>query len=364
MNILIIDRDLTQAKSISRIFNLVDREATCILVEAKEDTFEIPYSATIDVVICDNFIPLNLHDQVLENFKYTIPKTVRVTSTDMQNPDVIGSATTLSHFVVIKPIDQFTASNIIYTYHKIVSLGLTDDFFEKVNSVEINCCQSDIIIKLRDLLKSSDYGLQDVVKIISHDPVLSAKIISVSNTAYFKYSRMTNSLAEAVNRIGINQIDSICTYLLLHLNCNSQSQHDAIERIGDLAFETSRLCCEIGKINGFSVKDLEDIQSCSFLTFIGDIFVSIREFDKAIDSNQFSFIDMKDAIGAYLLMFWGFPEHVIRIILELSNEHFYTDDIELLKKLRIIRFARAVVSRKENRHLFQVDLEKMNIRIC
>lgn len=66
------------------------------------------------------------------------------------------------------------------------------------------------IIKLDKQLRSRDTDIKEIAKMISTDPVITVKIISVANSAYYSAGRVSvKDLSMAIGRLGLSQISNI-----------------------------------------------------------------------------------------------------------------------------------------------------------
>lgn len=67
----------------------------------------------------------------------------------------------------------------------------------------------DVYWKLKDILNSRDYSMQDVTKLISLDPGLTARLLRIVNSAYFGFAAKIGSINQAVSILGIRQIEDL-----------------------------------------------------------------------------------------------------------------------------------------------------------
>lgn len=63
----------------------------------------------------------------------------------------------------------------------------------------------EIVMKLNKVMSHSDTNLQDIIKIISKDSGLTSKLISISNSIYYRGIHHFNTLEDAVIRLGFRQ---------------------------------------------------------------------------------------------------------------------------------------------------------------
>jgi HD-like signal output (HDOD) protein len=62
-----------------------------------------------------------------------------------------------------------------------------------------------VALKLGDLVRRENYGLKEVVSLVSADPSLAAEVIRCSNSAYYGRGEVT-SLQPAISRVGANEV--------------------------------------------------------------------------------------------------------------------------------------------------------------
>jgi HD-like signal output (HDOD) protein len=70
----------------------------------------------------------------------------------------------------------------------------------------------DTTIRLRELLRSERTSVQDLVRVISADPLLSGRVVQAANSvAYARLGKRVSDIRSAVVRIGTNQVRTLAT---------------------------------------------------------------------------------------------------------------------------------------------------------
>ena len=64
----------------------------------------------------------------------------------------------------------------------------------------------DIYWRLKEILDSHDYSMQDVAQIIVYDPGLTARLLRIVNSAYFGFAAKIDTVNHAVSILGVQQI--------------------------------------------------------------------------------------------------------------------------------------------------------------
>jgi hypothetical protein len=67
----------------------------------------------------------------------------------------------------------------------------------------------DVTVRLTDMLRRGDVPVTQYVTLINQDAALSFEVLRAANSAFYAASARTNSLHEAVMRIGLNRLQSL-----------------------------------------------------------------------------------------------------------------------------------------------------------
>ncbi|MCP4335297.1 MAG: HDOD domain-containing protein, partial [Gammaproteobacteria bacterium] len=67
----------------------------------------------------------------------------------------------------------------------------------------------DIYWKLKEILATHDYSMQDVAQLIVYDPGLTARMLQMVNSAYFGFAAKIDTVNHAVSILGVQQISDL-----------------------------------------------------------------------------------------------------------------------------------------------------------
>jgi HD-like signal output (HDOD) protein len=83
------------------------------------------------------------------------------------------------------------------------------DQWEKV-TIQANLVSlPDIYWRLKEILDSHDYSMQDVAQLIVYDPGLTARLLRIVNSAYFGFAAKIDTVNHAVSILGVQQIKDL-----------------------------------------------------------------------------------------------------------------------------------------------------------
>ena len=67
----------------------------------------------------------------------------------------------------------------------------------------------DIYWRLKEIIASKDYSMQDVAQLIVYDPGLTARMLRIVNSAYFGFAAKIDTVPHAVSILGVQQIEDL-----------------------------------------------------------------------------------------------------------------------------------------------------------
>ena len=171
----------------------------------------------------------------------------------------------------------------------------------------------------------------ELESIISYDPSLSAKVLSVANSAFYGHRKEICSLSKAISIIGTAKVKSICIYTLLFgLFSNGLTISDAHrELLWKHAFACSRIAVEVNRIRSWMKREeaglmglLHDLGWIVMAAYLKEQFTVI--FEKAEEENIPPwYVEMRygldhGKLGRYVASRWALPEQ-LTVVMEFHH---------------------------------------------
>lgn len=174
-----------------------------------ENALELIKQRPFDVVVSDMRMPGMNGAQLLNHVLHEHPRTVRIILSGYSDLREAMSSVGVVHQFLHKPCNLADLKNCIrrvtqmdsYLQHKelrALAAGLTN-----LPSAP------DLYTQMLETLESPSASTQRIADIASKDPALSAKLLQLSNSAFFGFSREVNSVNEAVQLLGVGIIQSL-----------------------------------------------------------------------------------------------------------------------------------------------------------
>jgi diguanylate cyclase (GGDEF)-like protein len=176
-----------------------------------------------------------------------------------------------------------------------------------------------VVIEVLDLSQDADIGTAKIAKVISRDPALVAKILKVSNSAWYGVRREVTTLNQAVNLLGINGTMSLALSFSLVRGLQQAGSetfdHQAYWRRSVIA---GTAALSVGKF--LKSNRLDEIFLASLLQDIGMLVLNeaVRPYGKMVAAakhDHSALVEMERNelgtdhahIGRWFLEKWGLP---------------------------------------------------------
>jgi len=199
-----------------------------------------------------------------------------------------------------------------------------------------------IALKLRNAIQN-DIGIQDAVKIIQLDPVISAKLVEIANCPLYVSNLPAKSCLEAVNRIGLIAARNLVIGLSLNhiFKSNSPSIKKILDKIWKQSLYISALSSVLARVSKQANPEeallaglISNIGMVPFLNFAANLpkdYCSEQDIEQALHL-------VNGPIGYKILMNWGFSEEFVKI--PVYAEDWYQDTSESLSLIDIVVLSR------------------------
>ncbi|OGO85527.1 MAG: hypothetical protein A2203_02225 [Chromatiales bacterium RIFOXYA1_FULL_46_5] len=263
-----------------------------------------------DVVITDRLMP-GLHgEQLLQQIQQSCPMALRCILTADNSADLLVQESALIHFYLAKPFTDDQLVQVFSCAEQLQALDFSATERAYLGRLAVLPVLPPLYQKIQGLLNKADFQLKDVAELISHDPVVSSRLLQLANSAFLGFSRSTLSLTEAISRLGLDMTKSIVLALkssLVYQGRISTGQH---QRITEQAFHQACMARYLCKQAGLGA----EIQDYAFLVSLFDCLGWMAEHLQQPsmadeDSCHFS------RISAYLLTLWGFENTIIQAVM-------------------------------------------------
>lgn len=188
-------------------------------------------------------------------------------------------------------------------------LELLKTIAERINRGDIDIPPTpDILIRLNRCMKDDDGpSMQEVMKIIMADQILTSKILKVANSAYYGFSNQVTSLQHAIVYMGFRTMLNIVT--AYSLNAVGMANDTEVRNILRHSLMCAYLAKKIGTRVGF---DEEEAFVCGLLHDIGKtiLLTLLADYEVTAELQQQIIQRYHPHTGSLLAITWNLPEVV------------------------------------------------------
>ncbi|WP_150046786.1 MULTISPECIES: HDOD domain-containing protein [Methylomonas] len=210
----------------------------------------------------------------------------------------------------------------------------------------------EVAIQIRKAIQA-DVNLDEIVKIVNLDPVISAKLVEVANCPLYIAQAPAKNCMDAIKRIGLNATRSMVVSLSLKQVFKSRSQPIKLrlEELWKKSLYLSTLCHilakagkEINPEDALLAGLVSDIGGIPFLNFVANLpneFTKDKEISEALPI-------VTPVVGTTVLKEWQFAPEFIDVSLNSHNwyqnsgDNLSLTDIVVLSRLHTLIGNRAL----------------------
>lgn len=218
----------------------------------------------------------------------------------------------------------------------------------------------DIALRIREAIRDPNVGVKDVAKMVLADPVLSARLIHVANSAAYRRDTPATTVYQAVTRLGLAAAQNIAISLALKhlfksdaplLQQHMQALYNHSSQVASIAYVLARHSHGFNAERGLLAGLLHDIGVIPILTFAarhGALEHDAAALDKTISN-------LRRITGHLVLSRLGFEDDLIVAAEQaedwLRDEHEAPDYADLL----IVAQLHSYLGTPQMQHLPRID---------
>ncbi len=188
----------------------------------------------------------------------------------------------------------------------------------------------EVAVKVRKFVDDPDMGIAQLSKAISTDPALSARLLQVANSPFFRCMTPSSNLNNAISRLGGVCVRNIVTSLVM-AQLYKTNISGAIKGYMKELWEHSTTVAAYSNViaRKFTKLDAEEAMLTGLVHSIGALpILTSASNDQELSSDFDTVVDLVTEfhtdIGKITLEEWGFPENMITAVAEhedLDREH-------------------------------------------
>lgn len=332
--ILFVDDEQKILDAIKRVVGRHHQPWDASFANGGEAALALLEHAPYDVIVSDMRMPGMDGVALLDAVRVKHPGVARIILTGYADLEASLRAVAVAHQYLIKPCDTKTLTMAVERACSLQSVLSSPTLIQILGSTRDLPCAPSAYIALQDALADSETTTETLAQIIEQDVGLSAKVLQISNSAFFGVAERSSTVRDAVNHLGANVIRR-----LLQADGAFRPSLPAgfdvfpIDRFQDHAHVVVRLVSTIPLPGHLA----EAAAEAALLHDVGELVLASRlptAFRAAVENARKSQRPLYEAeeeqygvshaeVGAYLLSLWGFSA----VVTEAVAHHHHPERI-------------------------------------
>ncbi|MBU2071584.1 MAG: HDOD domain-containing protein [Gammaproteobacteria bacterium] len=324
-NVLFIDDDDFMLRALLRLARrLRPNWQFFTAIDATSWRNAVSASTKLDLVICDYLMPLVNGDKVLAEVAQSYPGAVRALLTGDTTEEVVCSASKIAHFVLSKPFNERDILQLFQSVELTHSLPVSAEVREMLGNSALLMPLPSVVKKVRDVLLNEQFEPADIVDIVQHEPLITARILQLANSAFMGFSRTTASLEEAIKRLGVKLTSAVITSIALEQTLAPSLDQDTHRKINGLAFDVALNCRVLSRKLGYKQDAQDELFVAALMTAIGALITATKQWQNKYSDSYANWPPGKlhAVVSAFMLTLWGYSESLRQTVLLSTDPDF------------------------------------------
>jgi len=299
-------------------------------VPGGEEALELLRTQSYDVLVSDMRMPGVDGATLLQFAHENHPKMIRIILSGHTEMEAAMRVVPVAHQFVMKPCSPQGLASVITRAQKTQQLITDDDirfFCGRMSQLPVLPSSYNALSKA---LVDENTGAPEVAKILADDIGMTAKVLQLSNSAFFRVSRRITKVEDAVVYLGFQTIKN----LVMSVGVFSEAVLDDCEELR-ACYQKSMAVAAVSadlatskemKDDAFMAGMLHEIGLLVLASQLPDFYADAR---RLADERQASIRDVfrsdfnvsVSEIGAYLLGLWGIPYPIIEAVAHCRHPH-------------------------------------------
>jgi HD-like signal output (HDOD) protein/ActR/RegA family two-component response regulator len=327
--ILFVDDETTLLRVMKMGMRSMAAEWDMQFVESGEEALAQIAQQPFDVVVTDMRMPGINGAQLLNHVLRDHPKTVRIVLSGYAELSEVMKCVGLTHQFLDKPCSLDDLKNCLRRVTNIqtqLSHGKIREFTAGLKNLP---SLPELYLEIADAIQSPTATTERIAEIAARDPALSAKLLQLSNSAFFGFSRKVFSVDEAVQLLGVGIIQSLALATPLFSSFDKRKcPKFPIEQIWDHSAQVGILGRRLFNDylddshlaeQAFAAGVLHDIGKIILADSLPEEYSAILAESHATQTpihviERKHFDTTHAEVGAYLLAIWGLPIPLVEAV--------------------------------------------------
>jgi putative nucleotidyltransferase with HDIG domain len=371
LSIMFVDESPHVLSAMKRIFRKMRHQGSLRFTTSPDEALKQLATEPADVLFTAMSFSGQSGMELLEKVRMQFPQTVRIVLSGSVSSDVVLKAADLAHQYIAKPFEEGDLISAVKRAFFVKQL--LDDAPLKMLVSQINGLPTlpAVYVELEAQINAYDVSMARVGQIVAKDPAISAKLLQLANSSFFRRSQRILDPAKAVSLLGVDLVRSIVLTVGVIGGFSMLVKDFSVENLWQHAMLTAAMAEAIAKAESVDRETVDAAFSAGLLHDIGKLLIVARlpeRFHAIVEVMKRDTCSMAAAekkiigtthaaVGAYLLGLWGLPMPIVQAVAFHQSPENNDDG---LTALIIVHAANAFANAGQLLANGQTDIEELD----
>jgi len=291
-------------------------------------------SSRFDVVVTDMRMPVIDGATLLSRVKQLQPQAVRLVLSGQTDPQTALKSVFTAHQFLAKPCDPERLRSVVKRCCDLNAVLSAEELRSLAGDVSLLPAAPTTYLAISKVLADPNSGISDVVRLVEREPTLCAKVLQVSNSAFFGLPRAVTSVTQAATYLGTLALRD----LALAMETLSSANRSAVPPESYAAFQVNALAVGLLGRRWFDGdrRKADEAFVAGMLRDMGHLLLAPRQAQADVVEPE-----EHAALSGYLLGLWGIPHAVLEAV--TFHEHPERVEHDSVEVLDIVNWADSVI---------------------
>lgn len=324
--ILFVDDEPMVLSGLQRSLRSMREEWEMAFATSGAEALQLMETQPFDIIVTDMRMPVMTGAELLEQVKIRFPQCFRIILSGQADQETILRAVDPTHQYLAKPCDTAELKKRLTRAFAVRGLLKNKELQAVVSRLQALPSLPTLFLEVNQELENSEPSLPRIVRLVSEDMAMTAKILQLVNSAFFGLRCRISSPMQAVQMLGLDTLRALVLSTHVFEKFRTQTLNEAeISYLWDHSMAVASFGKHIAKNEKADRQLVDDCFTAGLLHDAGKLILAtamekkyqevldaVRKGGRNLIAAETEILGCSHAeIAAYLLGLWGLPEAVI-----------------------------------------------------
>lgn len=323
-NILLVNDVSSEIKLLNKTARRFDSDWNYFNAESYEELYAILEKEKIDVMICGLNMERMDGAQLLQKVRENYPNIIRIALTENVDSSQSLNSARLAHQILIMSSNAKSLKDKIAETIYLRRFVKNQEVLKIVNGLEQLPSLPDLYLNLEEEISKPNISVRNVGHIISKDITMTAKILHMVNSAFFRIPQKISDPVQAINYLGLEVVKSLVLFAKVFSSCQNKAVDFSINELWNHSLKVALYSRDYLQLETQNKKAADEAYIAGLLHDLGKlVFLEVPGYlenvRELVDHENYNWQQAEyelyqtshAELGAYILGLWGLPDFIV-----------------------------------------------------